>query len=354
MARKQKGWLDYYRQPGGAYGPRGAGAASSLLYHFPEWAGPPPGTYDPGILSQVRSSQRGLENLIEQEQRAGKRQKQDVGIKSREYRRSRLEGLTDVGRNRGYAEADTAYRLGQLGINFSRDVQDLGTARLRGNEDYERTLTDLQHRYGATAEQQLSNSIAQGTHEGGTEGASAKVRAANQAYDKGGIDLGHERQLADLATREGRLQQDYGSDVARTNEGLQRQETGFNIQGNRLKEKTHSLLSQLFLAANRATQDRTTKLSHAKLEQGIFEQDSAAQAYYAAHQLHPNIVFPGSTAAGSQPPAPHPGHVGGYTGGSGGTPAPTGTHLPHVYAAQPTIPGGGWHPKIRRPNLARY
>ena len=321
------------------------GGGTDLGYDFLSWNGPPPGTYDPGIYAQVRSGQRGLLDLIEQQEREEKRQGQDVGQKTRELRLGNRQGHEDIGRQRGYTQADNAYQLGRLGIDFTRDITDLSTARLRGEENYARTLTDLQHRYGSAAERQVQDAVQQGTAEAGTAEASAAVRGANQRYDKSGIDLSHARDLEDLASREGRIREDYGSNVGRAGDLLARALGGYDTQGNRLTQDTKRGVNALHLAALRSKQDRTTKLSNTKREQGIYEQDAAQQAYFQAHQLNPSIVFPGGAPSGAR------------TGGPNTHPTPPaigGAHALGIGRSPRSTNGGIQAPRYgRRPRL-RY
>lgn len=281
---------------------------------------PPPGTFNPQIQQEVERSRRGIDDLLEGLELEGKRTHQDTAQKRREITLGRQQTVADQRRQLGYGQADLGYRLGQLGINFTRAIGDLGTAKLRGQEDYTRTLTNLQHEYGARAEQQTQNAIQGGTDEAGTSTASTAVRGANQAFDKGNVDLSHQRSEEDYATREGRLREDYGGDVARANEGFgrQQQEAGVNIgrAGQAAVRSQHALT----LAALRAAQERATKASHAEREQGIYETNAGEDAYYEAHQLHPNVQFPG----GSDPHVPTQGP---HVGNAIPAPAPVGVNI---------------------------
>jgi hypothetical protein len=268
---------------------------------------PPAGTYNPQIQQEVERSRRGIDDLLEKLELEGKRTHQDTAQKRREIALGRRQSVSDQRRQLGYDQADLGYHLGQLGINFTRSLGDLGTAKLRGQEDYSRTLTNLQHEYGARAEQQTQNAIQAGTNDLGTSTASSAVRAANQGHDKANIDLSHQRSEEDFATREGRLREDYAGDVARSQEGFGRQQTAAGININRAGDAATRQQHALSLAALRAAQERATKASHAEREQGIYETNAGEDAYYEAHQLHPNVQFPG----GSNPAAPTKGpHVG--------------------------------------------
>jgi hypothetical protein len=294
---------------------------AKLGYTPPEFQGPPPGSFDPGLEAQVRASERGLLDLIKKTQEEQHRQGIDVGQKKRVELRELQRRLGDVQRSRGYAVSDNAYQQQQLGINFTRDLQDLGTARQRGQQDYERTLSDLQHRYSTAAQTQQERSVQAGTDEAGTAGAAAAVRAGNLVHERAPLDLSHQRAGQSLDLQEQRDRQNFGTASGRLAEGLARQQTAFGLEAGRSQQDTHTSLHALSLAAQRATTDRYNKLSQAKREQAIYSTDVAQQAYYQAHQNNPHILFPGGAPGG-----------GGFNGSAHGNPA-----APHVYNAVPLV-----------------
>lgn len=319
----------------------GKGSSPAQRPRFPSFTGPPPGTFDPGLEAQVRSSQRGLLDLEELERLEALRGHQDTGQARRLLQRKLREGRADIGRGREYAQQDFTTADTQLHTTFARDLEELGIAKQRGEEDYQRTLTNLQHKYAETAAVQGEQRIQTGTNDTGTTAASAAVSGANQAFDRQGIDTMHQRGLEDLARREGRIRSDFGTEENLLGQDLGRRLTAYGIQGQRLGEEGRTQFHALSLAALRAKQDRETKLSHARREQGIYSSDVAQQAFYQAHQLNPNIQFPtpsAATAAGigahPRPPRqPHP-------------PAP------HVHDPVPKPPGLG--PAMSRRPYTRY
>lgn len=280
-------------------------AAVTLPYTPIGFNGPPPGTFNPQIQQEVERSRRGIDDLLEELEQEAKRTHQDTGQKRREIALGRRQTVADQRRQLGYSENDLGYHLGQLGVNFTRAITDLGTAKLRGQEDYVRTLTNLQHEYGSRAEVQTQNAIQQGTDEAGTNTASAAVRGANQRFDKSNVDTSHERAEQDYATQEGRLRQDYEGNVGRAREGFDREQTAAGININRAGDAATRQQHALTLAALRASQDRATKASHAEREQGIYETNAAEDAYYEAHHLHPNVQFPGGTNPSAPTQGPH-------------------------------------------------
>lgn len=271
------------------------------------------GSYNPERDYQVQSGSEGLNDLLEEIGTKKKVGQRNTDQKRREIDRSYQQTVGDQKRELGYDQADLGYKLGQLGINFGRSIEDLSTAKQRGDQDYERTLTNMQHEYGSRAEQQSQNAIQQGTDEAGTTAASSAVRGANQAYDKGNVDLGHARAEEDFTRREDRLNQDYQSDVAHADEGFGRQQTqeGINVaragQGATTAQHnlTHSWLDTL--------NEYATKGSHATRTQEGYETAAGEAAAYEASKLHPGIHFPGSTQPGAATQGPHTAATGGGT-----------------------------------------
>lgn len=300
------------------------GAHRNDPYFDEPWAAPPPGTFGPGIGYEVGKSRRGLEQLLEDERKELERARNNTKQGKREIERGRRRSVADTRRDRGYAEIDTGHELedlglghqrkvGALGINFARDIQDLSTARLRGNEDYERTLTDMQHRYGSAAEQQAQAAIQQGTNEAGTEAASAAVRGANQAYDKSGVDLSNSRRVSDLDLREGRTREDYarrlgeedtdfGTNQGRIGEGLARKMVAYGLNESRSNQDARTARRRKAHELAQGEEASDKKTSRAKGEQAEYERAQTEAAYYEAHQLHPKIKFPGAVP----PEAPKP------------------------------------------------
>lgn len=286
---------------------RGAVAPKPLGYTFPNMILPPPGSFDPGLQAQIEQSQRGLLDQIADTGREKHRDVVDVKQRERELKRGRNQNLSDIARQRNYALADAAYSRQQLGIDFARNIADLALARQRGEEDYQKVLTDLQNTYQTRAVQQTQSAIQQqGSVERGTDAASSAVRAANQAYDKSGIDQSQERRRADWNLAEGRLNEDYGIAGGRLEEELARALTGYGIQGQRTRQDFRTDFNALGRAAQRAEQDRLTKLSRAKREQAFYQVDVGKQAYYAAHQNDPSIIFPGGAGGAATPQAGGP------------------------------------------------
>lgn len=294
------------------------------LPNLPSFNGPPPGTFDPGLEAQVRAAERGLIDLIEKTHLEGHRESVDTRQARRLLERKVDEARADLSRAKGYARQDAGTQQGQLQTNFARDIQDLATAKQNGEEDYNRKLTELQHSYATQAAVQSQASVSQGTHEAGTTAASDAVRAANEGWDRSGLDTANNRFLSANALTEQRAREDFATRSGLVGQGLERQLAGYDIQGHRLGEEAQTQRNKLKLAQLRAGTDRQTSLSHAKREYGLYSTDVASQAYYQAHQNNPHIIFPVPSAAPGVPKPPSaPGAPGAPHIGSA-------IHYPHV------------------------
>lgn len=270
-----------------------------------QFTGPPPGTYNPNTLSEVEAKRHELDDFISGQETQAKYKKQALGQSRRETALGAHQNIEDQRRSLGYDSSDLGYQLSQLGINFTRDIESLSTAKIRGGEDYARTLTNMQHEYGAKAEQQSQNAIDQGTDEAGTSTASAAVRGANQAFDKSNVDTAHQRSEEDLATQQRQDEQNYATQKSHDEElGGRQQETG-NIDIARAQQGNVRAQKGLTHAYQHTLQEFATAASQNTAAQGEYERHAGTSAYYEAHQLHPAIQFPGSTLPGATTQAPH-------------------------------------------------
>lgn len=289
--------------------------------------GPPIGTYDPALNYKLRTSRLGLKDLLEDTRKEGRRARadlatekflarQDFGRSSSDLGRERELGLEDYGREFERGSED-------LNTSFTRDLQELAVARQRGEEDYQRTLGDMQRRYAALGQQQQGAAIAAGVGGQGTTAAGAAVRGANLTLDKSDIDLRQGRLRADLAEREGYLRGDYGTETSRLGEDFGR-ETGrleeeFGINTERLGQDFRQGMRLRNLDFKRGAQDRREGESRAKRNQLLYEPTAIEQMYYQARQSNPSIRFPkpagtpggrGGGNRGNRPQQPRPNRPG--------------------------------------------
>lgn len=254
---------------GGGGGKGGQGKGERDLSGLGGYARPPLGTYDPGLDAQVRASRRGLLDLRFDTKVATKRRRRDFGTQRMLTMRDFQRDTQDIGFRRSDVETD-----------FSRDLYDLAVNEQRGTEDYQRALGALDRRYGILAEQQAEQqAVAQ--VRGGAAQQAAQKRAANQLYERTPIDIGYQRQTADIGLRRGRLGENRQT-------ALQR----LGISEGRLGQDLTSRLGLMGLENRRTKFDARHKLSRAKREQGFYEQDVTQQAYFQAHQFDPSIKFP--------------------------------------------------------------
>lgn len=262
--------------------------------------GPPLGTYDPALDYQLRASQRGLTDLLEDVGRERGRLTGDYRTGRRIARRGYGRDVSDVRREYSRGQEDVGFERSDVGTSFARDLQELAVARQRGEQDYDRTLTGLQREYAAQAFQQEQGALSAGVDQGGAPEASRLVRGANQAYEKGAIDLEHQRMLADLGRREGFLTEDFGTDNQRLDEALSRMGQDFGINTGRMRTDflTERRLGRREFRRSKA--DLSQRASRAKREQGLYEPSAIEQMYYQARQYNPKIRFPRPLRAGGR------------------------------------------------------
>lgn len=290
------------RKASGKRPARGGGGVD--LPNLPQFTGPPSGTFDPGLEAQVRAAERGLIDLIEKTRLEGHRASVDTRQARRLLERKVRQGQADLARQRGYTLEDAGLDRNRLQTNFQRDIEDLAIARQNGEEDYSRKLAEIQHAYATRAAVQQQAAVAQAVNDAGTTAASDAVRGANQAYDKGLTDTSHARAVAALNLADRRTREDYANRMGLVDQGLQRDLTRFGIQRHRMGQDLRTQRAALRRDLFRGLHDRHDTISKAKREYGIYVTDVAEQAFYQAHQLNPNIVFPVPAAAGGG--APHP------------------------------------------------
>jgi hypothetical protein len=216
----------------------------------------PSGLYDPSLDYQQQAASRGVQDLSADTTLGNARLSDDYNL-----------GL-------GQNTEDAQYGQKQLDTSHTRTLADIAQARGRSNEDYGNATAALTRRYGILGGQQGEAANAAGVGEGGALIQAQQKRTANQAIDQAPIDLGHNRTLADLATQEGRTNEDYATQTARESQLSSRAAGG------------------LGLTYERGTQDANTGLARAKRENSFYKQGIQQQRIFQA------------TQAGWHPPAP--------------------------------------------------
>lgn len=200
---------------------------------------PPPipsGYYDPSLDAQRQAASRGLLNT-----------QQDVGLAGRR-----------AGEDYGLDSSDPTYGFSQVGgieRQFGRDTADLGTARASEGVDYGRNVDMLTRQYGQLGRQQGEQGRRYGVTAGGVALLSAAKRSENQAIDRSGLDLTHQRAVA-----------------------------GFDTAGSRLGEDRTNALGQARAGYDRGVADRGTLLGRAQGEDAFYGLDVGAQKLYQAQQ----------------------------------------------------------------------
>ena len=251
-------WRD--RTPGGGGG-GGQGAASALL-------GPPPGTYDPQLDASLRASDRGLDYFKQDTERQGTRALEDYGVQRED---------TEI--NRGRFREDTGLARSDIGTEYGRAMEDVGTQRGDVKAGFGRQLSELQRQYEFLGNRQRQQGTAAGIQRGGFAEQAAGKRAANFAFDKGGIDMSLGQALRNLDTSEGRIGEN-------RNRALQ----GLDLKSSRGEQDYTRLLGPegsprdglLYQGYSRGVEDRTTGLTRAIRENREFGQDIGASKYYQA------------------------------------------------------------------------
>lgn len=141
---------------------------------------PPVGTYDPAIDYNAAGSDRGYQNTFDDARTAYEQGQEDFGL-----------GVGDITRNR------------------DRSLTDLLTSRTRLKEDVNTQREDNSRQYGILGNQQGEAAARQGVTSAGLLGKSNQVRGANEARDRGRIDLAGQRGLSDIDLNRTRVGEDF-------------------------------------------------------------------------------------------------------------------------------------------------
>lgn len=174
---------------------------------------PPVGTYDPSIDAQARQAQTGYQDLTT-----------DTGLQKTYLSNDFVDSQNQIQQQQGNSLAD-------LLRNYNRSSEDLGVQRDQANTNHARALQDLSQsrdnvglKYTRLANSQLQGANAAGVLGGGAMAQASQKRAFNQGLDLQPINTAQQREgqdyqttLADLLRTQGRVQQDYGTGVDRTN-----------------------------------------------------------------------------------------------------------------------------------------
>lgn len=293
--------------------------------------GPPIGTYNPALDSQLGAARRGYIDYREDVQNQQDDSFADYGIARRDIRIENTRGQRDIGdikadtwqeyMNQGgdlaqglsRGRADLARSLGReeqdYGIARGRLDTDYGMQRGRQGEDYATANSQLKRQFANLGESQAEAGEAAGLH-GGFAAQAARKRAENQGIEQQGIDRQNTRSLEDLdvgyerggqeldrsigrirednSIQGTRLGEDFGRDVGRLNQGLTRAGREIGQSEKRLEQDTGTAYGKLNVNYTRAARDRAIGLGRSGRELGAFTHDIGAARYYEARSTLPH------------------------------------------------------------------
>lgn len=201
----------------------------------------PANSYDPSIDAQVGQANRGYADTQAATSLANQRALTDYGLQTQGIKRSLSQGQAD-----------------------------LGTAKSRGIEDYNRNIMLLNRSYALLANRQKQQANAAGVLNGGALLQAAAKRQQNMLLERQPQDQQYQRFLADNA-----------------------------LQGGRLQENADLQLGSAGLGLQRGQEDRTTALTTAGRENSFFGLDAARQKNFQAAQN--GVEFPQPGKKGGQP-----------------------------------------------------
>jgi len=249
-------------------------------FPFADLTMPPWGSYDPALLAQINQSQRGLLDQLK-----------DIAIQNRQarqdFRTSKRQAKRTTRRNLG----ELRYQKQGTRINFRQDLQDLAIAKQRGTQDYHIALANLGRKYANLASTQsqaanaaglTGNSVVGGYGGSGFAAASGAARRRNMAIERQPIQIAQTRNLQDIALKE---QREAGA--------FHRTMHHYGTLAHQQRQDLRTSLKALHRTLRRGLRQNKIAKSRAIREQGFYALDQTAQAFYAAHQAHPHIKFPG-------------------------------------------------------------
>ena len=234
--------------------------SNASKYHLP-----PLFSYDPAILAEIRSLERGYKDTRRDTRRGKKRAKQDFRTTRKDIRVEKKRGLQDF---------STQLERGLQEIGFKR--QDTKQRFERGTQDFDIQLANTIRGFDRQGQAQMQAGNAAGVLGGGYATAAARRRAENLAIARQPIDIGQQRLAEDTQTALGRLGiagQQLRQDIGRGRRRL-RQDTRHDIRLGRREYK-------------RTKQDYNTELQRALREKKIGVVDLTQSAIFDARQRQP-------------------------------------------------------------------
>ena len=277
---------------------------------------PPLGTFDPALEAQRHASRRGLEDLIQDIQSSEGHAREDLTTQLANYLRqfqrggedldtTLQRGIRDLGLSRTRGIEDFTLQGEAVERARGRGISDLTLAGARAGEDFDYAGRKLGREYGMLGSRQAQQINATHQIRGGALAASAAKRAGNQAFEFEPIQRTHSRQLQDITTKQGRLNEDADlglADIARQqNRFLADNDTAgsdlttdVGTSRTRLGEDYSTQTNLAQRGYSRGVGERQTQLSRGTREQALLEQDLTAQEFFDASQRNPELEFPSS------------------------------------------------------------
>lgn len=178
---------------------------------LPAPASPPPGTYNPQYDAQARAQQRQYDDLL-----------QNFGI-------GKTRAQNDLTLALGNLNQSQQNALSDLGTSHDRNLQDLTTNQQYAAQDHATALDALNRNYATLAGRQAEGAIRSGVESAGILAQAIARRNANKANDQAPIDTAYGRQQAAATTAENRINQDYTTNVGRTQQDAQQRQDALKL-----------------------------------------------------------------------------------------------------------------------------
>lgn len=210
---------------------------------------PPPGTYDPTYLAQIRQGQRAYDDY-----------QQDYGVGKTRAEDDYLSAISELttGRDQNLQDLETGR---------GRNLSDLLRSRTRATEDFGLATSDIARRYQQLGDKQMQSARRANVEGPGILRQSLEARQANQGRDQAGLGRNLARFMEDSQLSESRLGED------------------FTRQSSRVGADTSRQADRLSLALERAYGvggDQTIGLARAGRNQEALRQDLTGQMWYDA------------------------------------------------------------------------
>jgi hypothetical protein len=276
-------------------------------------SGPALGTYDPALDVELRSSRRGLSDLIFDTRRGKRLRHRDIVTALALLQRGRNRESQDLGIDfgRGMRDIGIASERGTEDIGSDRDellrdyartMGDYDTAEGRATEDFDYAGRKIERQYAQLGSAQNQDINARGLLNSGAAAAAAEKRAGNKAFQFEPIQTAFNRQLEEVGTGRTRATEDRDvglADLARSQARLD-QDVGlgrgdltqdYGLATTRLGQDYTTQRGQGLRDYRRSNREDKVNLSRARREGAIFETDILAKKFFDAAQRDPSLRY---------------------------------------------------------------